>query len=295
VKVGMTRADLDKLGLSVNPGPLSSGYTVGPYTVNVVEDRVDEVCVPLRELPSGARVGGKVFDKISKIEVIAKSLQGCGPVQMNVGANVIACHGGGVLLIAAGPPGIVELCAVSPKRASRKAVRSQPDGEESESTWRHPGMDMTFRYPDKWLKVQQKPDGAVLESEILGMIEDRSDNGKDRPSPLTITITVRVGKMLDVMKRDGVQVATMFPGGTEESFEEEGSFSERVTVSGKPGYSIVTGDHNESRTMVFVQINPSSTLEVTCDYVGDGANPKVPMAVQAGACAKVISTLAIKL
>jgi hypothetical protein len=77
-----------------------------------------------RELPSGARVGGEVFDKSSKIEVFAKRLQGCGSVQMNLGANVITCHGGRVLLIAAGSTG-VEAGGTKPARSRGMRVHLQ--------------------------------------------------------------------------------------------------------------------------------------------------------------------------
>lgn len=296
VRIGMTRSDLDGLGLGTKPGPLGTDVSVGPYVASMDGDRVGAVHVDLRALPSGLRVGGKVFDGSAKIEVIAESLRNCGPLQRNEGANVIPCESGRALVIAGGPPGIVSVHAVSPERAAKKEGGAAPD-TTSEATWKHPGMEMTLTYPDKLLKVAQKPDGATLTSEILGTIEDRSGEGKDKPSPLTITISVRVGKLLDVVKSSlGPQVATqMFPKGNEASFKEEKLSSERMKISGANGYRIHMGSHDAQQHVAYAELKPGSTLEVTCSYVGDMAKPKVPMATQMKACDRVLSTLMIKL
>jgi hypothetical protein len=166
-------------------------------------------------------------------------------------------------------------------------------GETSEVTWKHPGMAMTFRYPDQLLTVQHKPDGAYLKSEILGVVEDRSDRGEDRPSPFTIMISVRVGKLLDVVKSDGL--ANMFPGGTEESFAAEKDVSERVTVAGKAGYSLIMASHGEFEQVVFAGLGDAWTLVIRCDFVGEAAKPRVPVAEQIDACDKVVSTLALEI
>ena len=280
VKIGMTRADLDKLGLPIKPGELPMILWVGPYEARLKNDRVDTVYVEIPQLSSGAKVGGKVFDKTAKLEVVAQALNGCGPVKGGTGSSVMPCEGGRAEVIAAGPTGVVGL----------RALATSPD-----VTWKHPGMDMTFRYSGSFLTASHKPDGAYLKSEILAKVEDRSDKGQDRPTPFSITISVRVAKLFDVLKSEGVDVATIFPGGTEASFKEEKDFAERQTVSGKQGYSILAGDHGEWRRVVYAELQPSWTLVLECDFVGDVFKPKVPMETQAEACDKVISTLAINL
>lgn len=299
VRVGMTRAELDALGLGTKPGPLGSDVSVGPYVASMDGDRVAAVFVELRAVPTGVRVGGTVFDATAKIEAIAQKLRSCEPLKVNEGANVIPCESGRAVVIAGGPTGIVALQVVSPERAAKKAGGAVEGGPNtsSEATWKHPGMEMTLSYPDKFLKVAHKPDGATLTSEILGTIEDRSGQGKDKPSPFTITISVRVGKLLDVVKSSlGQTTATqMFPKGTEASFKEEKDFSERIKISGANGYRIHMGSHDAHQHVAYAELKPGSTLEVTCSYVGDMAKPKVPMATQMKACDRVLSTLSIKL
>ena len=129
--------------------------------------------------------------------------------------------------------------------------------------------------------------------EILGVVEDRSDRGEDRPSPFTIMISVRVGKLLDVVKSDGL--ANMFPGGTEESFAAEKDVSERVTVAGKAGYSLIMASHGEFEQVVFAGLGDAWTLVIRCDFVGEAAKPRVPVAEQIDACDKVVSTLALEI
>ena len=68
-----------------------------------------------------------------------------------------------------------------------------------------------------------------------------------------------------------------------------------LTVAGNAGYLIRSGSHDEQQQLVYAPLPPSSTLEVLCNYVGDMAKPKVPMAVQQSACDRVLSTLSIKL
>ncbi len=183
--------------------------------------------------------------------------------------------------------------ATSRVPAAEAVAKDETRAGDPEARWKHPGMAMTFRYPDQLLTVQHKPDGAYLKSEILGVVEDRSDRGEDRPSPFTIMISVRVGKLLDVVKSDGL--ANMFPGGTEESFAAEKDVSERVTVAGKAGYSFIMGSPGEFERVVFAGFGDTWTLAIRCDFVGEAAKPRVPVAEQIDACEKVVSTLALEI
>ncbi|APR84789.1 Hypothetical protein A7982_10138 [Minicystis rosea] len=296
VRIGMTRADLDALGLPTKKGPMSTDVTVGPYVASFDGDRVGGVSVALRELPGGARVGGAVFDGSAKIQAIAAQLRGCGPTHENTGASVILCENARALVIGGGPPQLPSIEVVSAERAQKLLAKSgDAPAPTSEATWKHPGMAMSFTYPDKLLEVRQKPDGATLKTEIIGTIEDRSGHGKDRPSPFQMTISVRVGPLLDVMKSSGaVPVSTLFPGGNEQSFKEEKDSAERLTVNGSQGYRISSGSHDIFEDRVYASLGPRSTLEVICAYVGDMAKPKVDFGTQREACGRVLATLSIK-
>lgn len=290
VRIGMTRAELDALGMATKGGPLRNDVTVGPYVASFDGDRVGSVFVELRALPAGVRVGGAVFQAAGATDAaIAARLPGCGPVQHNTGANVIACDGGRTEVITGSESGNLSLLVSSPARAAQHGTRG------AEAVWKHPGMAMSFTYRSAWLKVAPKPDGATLTSEVLGKIEDRSGNGPDQPAAFTITISVRVGALLDVMKSNpAVPVKTLFPGGTEASFAADPGFADRLTVAGSPGYRIQMGSHEVHKDVVYAPLGARSTLEVTCDYLGDMAKPKVPMAEQMSACERVLSTLSIE-
>ncbi|MEZ4450965.1 MAG: hypothetical protein R3B09_15900 [Nannocystaceae bacterium] len=154
-------------------------------------------------------------------------------------------------------------------------------------------MNMTFRYPDQFLTVRHNPGGALLQSEVLGVEEDRSDRGEDRPTPFTISISITHNKLIDAAKVDGL--GDMFPDGTEASFAEEKDVAERVTVAGKPGYGLLMGSHGEFERVVYATLDPIWTLAIRCDFVGEAARPKVSVSDQMTACERVISTLAIDL
>jgi hypothetical protein len=289
VRVGMTRAELDALGMPAKAGLLPNEVIVGPYVASFDGDRVGSVFVALRALPAGVRVGGTVFQAAGATDTaIAAKLSACAPVQHNEGADVIVCDGGRAQVIAGGPTRVLSLMV-------RSAERAAPRGAAGEAVWKHPGMDMSFTYPADWMKASLKPDGATVKSEVLGKIEDRSGNGADQPAAFTITISVRVGGLFDVMKSNpAVPVKTLFPAGTEASFAPDPGFADRLTVAGSNGYRIQMGSHDAHQDLVYAQLSPRWTLEVTCSYLGDMAKPKVPMAVQKKACERVLSTLSIK-
>lgn len=282
LRVGMTRGELEALKLPMKAGVASNELLVGSYSVRMEGDRAASVRLRLLDFPAGARVGGTVFvATTATIESIAKVLPGCGPVQVNEGGNVIVCDSGKTVLTAGGPPGIVELRVNDAARAATYASTNQDRGapaQTSFATWTHPGMAMTFSYPDKLLTVSKKPDGATLKSEILGKIEDRSGQGKDKPQPLTITVSVRVGKLADVLKAERI----------------ESKDCQETTLNGVKGCSFRRGSHDAQQDMIYAALPNGKTLEVICDYLGEMGKPKVSMAEQTAACDKVVHTLSYK-
>lgn len=170
------------------------------------------------------------------------------------------------------------------------AATSAPAG--AEAIWKHPGMDLSFRHPT-WLKVQPKPDGATIQSEVLAEVEDLSDDGPPtRPTPFTITISIRHGKLLEVMKRGYVD--QYFPTGREDSFKPSES-ADRDTVGGKPGYSFYGAWNGEQSVVTFAEVAPGWIVEISSGYVADKHKPKVSVREQMAAYNRVIATLAFKI
>jgi hypothetical protein len=302
----MDRAELSALGLPVTR-PAAGDLAVGPYTVFLKDGRASRVHVRLADLP-GLRVGGEVFTAGGGValEAIARRLPGCTPLRHRLGGNAILCDGGRTELLDGAGNLAFEVNAPEQAEEEMKRDRQSHGGEQAgtaasaspgaEALWKHPGMNLSFRYPSSWLGVQQKPDGARLQSEVLAEVEDRStDTGPPTlPTPFVIHISVSRGKLLEVMKRTWGNVNDHFPTGREESFKEEGIFAERTTVGGKPGYSFIAADHDQHTNFVFAEVAPGWTVEVECRYVSDMWKPKVLGTAQAAACGRVIDTLAFK-
>jgi hypothetical protein len=116
IDLGMSQKEVEMLGLPIAPHP-GSGLSVGPYRVLLEGGKVVLVEVGLADLPTGLRVGARVFAPAERdIAVIAAELAGCGPLEAREGGNIIPCSGE-VLVAAAGPPGIVEIKVMSPHLA----------------------------------------------------------------------------------------------------------------------------------------------------------------------------------
>ncbi|MCY1054614.1 hypothetical protein [Nannocystis sp. SCPEA4] len=274
VRVGMTRAELDAAGLATQPGATSDAIVAGPYMATFEGDRVASVRVRLADLPAGARVGGAVFTAGSgtTIQTIAEKLPDCGPLSANVGGDEIVCDGGKTQLLAAGPPGIVTLAVHGPARAAKLVA---PAGE---GKWTHPQLPLSFSYDARLLEVSPRPDGAVLKSEILGKIEDRSGEGKDKPQPLVITVAVRGVKRSEALA-------------TEKIAEKD---CESASMAGQAACLFRAGSHDMQQEQIFAEAGANETLQVTCDYLGDMGSPKVPFEEQLKACRQVFESLAYK-
>ncbi len=111
VRIGMTLSELHALGLSPTPASWSpAAYDAGPYRVVLQNGLVDAIELELATTPDGVAVGGAVVAPSERsIEAIAAHLEGCGPLEIREGGNVIRCAGGTAWVKAAGPPGVVVL------------------------------------------------------------------------------------------------------------------------------------------------------------------------------------------
>ncbi|MFT3765102.1 MAG: hypothetical protein QM820_06250 [Minicystis sp.] len=298
VRVGMDRAELSTLGLPVKSIG-GKALEVGPYSVFLEDGRVTSIDVELAKLP-GVRIGGKVFTAGGGTDMaaIAPSLPGCGPVRTRLGGNAMICDGARTVLLGVGS---VTLQVNAPKQAAeemerdRRSYGAEKTPPPSDALWKHPGMNMSLRHPS-WLEVHEKPDGASLQSKPLAEVENRStDTGpRTKATPFVILVSVGHGKLFEVMKRAGVTVDLYFPTGREDSFKA-GAGDERVTVAGKPGYSLFAADHDQHADRVFAEVAPGWTVEVQCRYVADLWKPRVPESEQAAACKRVIGTLTFDL
>jgi hypothetical protein len=164
VRIGMTRAELDGLKLPTKPGPITGEIVYGPYHVQFEQDRATFIHAELRELPSGVRVGGTVFDPGTKsIESIAAKLPACGKMQINEGANVIECAAGLGAVVAGGPPGIVSLQVRSAGYAAKLHPTAAPTASSA------PGAACTLE-PCHGLDLtcSPRPPGACTEIYKLG-------------------------------------------------------------------------------------------------------------------------------
>ncbi|WAS90892.1 hypothetical protein [Nannocystis punicea] len=273
VRVGMTRAELDAVGLAIKPGETADALLAGPYRATLEGDRVTSVRVRLADLPAGARVGGAVFTAGggTTIKDIAEKLPDCGPPSSNVGGDEILCDGGKTQLLASGPPGIVTLAVHAPAQAAKLA-------SAGEGKWTHPQLPLSFSYDARLLEVSQRPDGAVLKSEILGKIEDRSGEREDTPQPLVITVAVRPVKRSEALAAEKIDAKDC----------------ESASVAGQSACLIRAGSHDMQQERIFAEAGEGETLQVTCDYLGDMGQPKVPFEAQVKACRQVFESLAYK-
>jgi hypothetical protein len=121
VRLGLTRAEVDALGMAVSPDP--SGQLgdavrhVGPYRVVFSNERVSQVEFVLSTSPRGVRVGEKTVPPTAKPKDAAAALPGCGAEVAAEGGTIIACDGvsvdsaGGLVSLRLTAPAAEATCA----------------------------------------------------------------------------------------------------------------------------------------------------------------------------------------
>ncbi len=98
IAIGMSRADLERSGLALQPGPIMTWFEIGPYTVRMENDQVATIGL------DGAhglcvRVAGQDVSLEESLEDLTQAIPGqCGPAQFNIGATVVDCAAGVMLL-----------------------------------------------------------------------------------------------------------------------------------------------------------------------------------------------------
>lgn len=108
VRLGMTRAELDKLGYPIKPGKEAPVLEVGPYRVLFDGDRVAVIEITLAVFAQGIKIGTDAILPTEKdVARIGKQLRACGKVDVKIGASEMACADGTAHVKAVGPDGIV--------------------------------------------------------------------------------------------------------------------------------------------------------------------------------------------
>ncbi|MEP7125619.1 MAG: hypothetical protein ABJE95_32105 [Byssovorax sp.] len=121
VHLGMTRADLEKLGLPIKDGPMLG---VGSYRVVLEADHVVIVEISLASMVDGVRVGGELVPTGEKdVERIAKSLPGCGKVEATPDDKTITCADGTVRVKATGPQVVVTIGVTTKELGAKAGVK----------------------------------------------------------------------------------------------------------------------------------------------------------------------------
>jgi hypothetical protein len=124
VRLGMTRAELDKLGFPIKEGPF---LEVGSYRVTMDGDRVGAIETTLSVFADGLRVGTELVPpKEPKIEAIIKGLPGCGKVDVRIGDSVVTCADGTAHVKAVGPGAIVVIDVMTKAHAAAAAAAAIP-------------------------------------------------------------------------------------------------------------------------------------------------------------------------
>jgi hypothetical protein len=124
VHLGMTRADLNKIGLPIKEGQL---LEVGSYRVEVEADHVVAIEVSLASQPQGVKIGSEVIAPGEKdLMRIVKGLPDCGKVDVKIGASEVACAGGTTQVKAGGPSLVVTIGVMTKERAAKVVAPQAP-------------------------------------------------------------------------------------------------------------------------------------------------------------------------
>ncbi len=97
ISLGMTRAEVAKLGLPVLSHP--SGQMgddvrlVGPYHVVFRADKVDSIELEVSDSPSGVVIGARTFSPSATAQEMVGALTGCAAEQPGEGGSTVACEG----------------------------------------------------------------------------------------------------------------------------------------------------------------------------------------------------------
>ena len=121
LRLGMARADLDRLGFPVKEGAI---LEVGPYRVSLDEGRVAAIEITLPAFPQGVRIGTDPIPPTEKdVARIAKQLRACGKVDVTVdtraGKSEMTCADGTAHVKAVGPDGIVLIDVMTKAHAAQ--------------------------------------------------------------------------------------------------------------------------------------------------------------------------------
>jgi hypothetical protein len=105
IAFGMTRAELEKTGLTVEDAG-NDRLRVGSYDVTLSDGRVATITVTLGDFANGLRLGPKIYrNESTPMHALADAVGACDPIPPNIGSARTSCHGGAVVIDGAGPVG----------------------------------------------------------------------------------------------------------------------------------------------------------------------------------------------
>jgi hypothetical protein len=120
VRLGMTRAELDKIGLPINDGPM---LQVGSYRVILEADHVTFIEVSLASFPQGVRVGGELIAPTEKdLALMVKPYIGCTRSEVKPDISQFSCADGTMHVTSTGPAAVVMIDVTTKERAARAAA-----------------------------------------------------------------------------------------------------------------------------------------------------------------------------
>lgn len=98
VELGMSRAQLEATGLPLSAGPIDTWFDLGPYSVHLEDDAVVAIGLDSSK-GSCVLLDGQSLALSERLEDLAAAIPGqCGPLQYNIGATVVDCADGLMLL-----------------------------------------------------------------------------------------------------------------------------------------------------------------------------------------------------
>lgn len=100
-RVGMSEAEARAAWPALRPGPIPTWLVADGYELRVLEGVVRTVRVQLAEV-GGLEVQGKKLAPTASLAEAVVAFAGCGPEDVRIGATVVYCEKGAVMLLAGG-------------------------------------------------------------------------------------------------------------------------------------------------------------------------------------------------
>lgn len=96
LNLGMSRAELDAVGLAVEPGFTKAVFEVGgTYRVVFRDETIEQISIELDQAPRDClTVRGETLDTNQELAEVAAAFAGCAEPSLRVGGRLIECESG---------------------------------------------------------------------------------------------------------------------------------------------------------------------------------------------------------